>query len=224
MSERALKFLVFVVFRIRTPCHLPSCVKHSFIPWILAELWIWQTRPWPLWSFYATEMYKRQVKTYIYQILSDIDKCFIIVVHLLSRVLLFVTPWSAALGHRLPCPSLSLGVFWNSYPLSQWCHPAISSSVIPSLIALNLSQHQSLFQWVGSSHQVAKLLELQHQSFQLIFLRILQSFRIDWLDLLAVQGTLKSFSNTTIWKHQFFSTQHFLWSNSHIHTWLLEKP
>ena len=173
MSERALKFLVFVVFRIRTPCHLPSCVKHSFIPWILAELWIWQTRPWPLWSFYATEMYKRQVKTYIYQILSDIDKCFIIVVHLLSRVLLFVTPWSAALGHRLPCPSLSLGVFWNSYPLSQWCHPAISSSVIPSLIALNLSQHQSLFQWVGSSHQVAKVLELQlqlqHQSFQWIF-------------------------------------------------------
>ena len=131
MSERALKFLVFIVFRIRTPCHLPSCVKHSFIPWILAELWIWQTRPWPLWSFYATEMYKRQVNTYIYQILSDIDKCFVIVVHLLSRVLLFVTPWSAALGHRLPCPSLSLGVFWNSYPLSQWCHPAILSSVIP---------------------------------------------------------------------------------------------
>ena len=70
---------------------------------------------------------------------------------------------------------------------------------------------------------MAKLLELQHQSFQLIFLRILQSFRIDWLDLLAVQGTLKSFSNTTIWKHQFFSTQSSLWSNSHIHMWLLKS-
>ena len=50
------------------------------------------------------------------------------------------------------------------------------------------------------------------------------SFRMDWLDLLAVQGTPKSFSNTTVQKHQLFSAQLSLWSNSHIHTWLLEKP
>ena len=53
------------------------------------------------------------------------------------------------------------------------------------------------------------------------------SFRMDWLDLLAVQGTLKIsrvFSNTTVQKHQFFSPQLSLWSNSHIHTWLREKP
>ena len=50
------------------------------------------------------------------------------------------------------------------------------------------------------------------------------SFRMDWLDLPAVQGTLKSFSNTTVQKHQFFSTELSLWSNSHIHTRLLEKP
>ena len=50
------------------------------------------------------------------------------------------------------------------------------------------------------------------------------SFRMDWLDLLAVQGTLKIFSNTTIQKHQFFSAQLSLQSNSHIHTWPLEKP
>ena len=50
------------------------------------------------------------------------------------------------------------------------------------------------------------------------------SFRIDWLDLLAVQGTLKSLpSSTTVWKHQDFRAQLSLWSNSHIHTWLLEK-
>ena len=62
----------------------------------------------------------------------------------------------------------------------------------PSPPALNLSQHQGLFQWVGSSHQVAKVLELQlqHQSFQWIF-RV-DSFRIDWFDLLTVQETLKS--------------------------------
>ena len=51
--------------------------------------------------------------------------------------------------------------WWNSCPLSQWCHPTISSPVIPSPPALNLSQHQGLFQWVSSSHQVAKVLEFQ---------------------------------------------------------------
>ena len=50
------------------------------------------------------------------------------------------------------------------------------------------------------------------------------SFRIDWFDLLAVQGTLKSLSSTTVRKRQFFCAQPSLWSNSHICTWLLEKP
>ena len=50
------------------------------------------------------------------------------------------------------------------------------------------------------------------------------SFRMDWLDLLAVEGTLRVFSNSMVQKHQFFSTQPSLWSNSHIHTRLLEKP
>ena len=69
-------------------------------------------------------------------------------------------------------------------------HPLLS----PSSPALNLSQHQGLFQWVSSSHQVAKVLEfqLQHQSFQWINQSGLISFRMDWLNLLAVQGTLKS--------------------------------
>ena len=67
-------------------------------------------------------------------------------------------------------------------------HPLSS----PSPPALNLSQHQGLLKWVSSSHQVTKVLEfqLQHQSFQWIFRLI--SFRMDWLHLLAVQGTLKS--------------------------------
>ena len=84
-----------------------------------------------------------------------------------------------------------LPVCSNSCPLSQWCHPTISSSVIPSQPAFSLFQHQSLFQWASSSHQVAKLLEfqLQHQFFQWIF-RV-DFLRIDWLDLLVVQGTLK---------------------------------
>ena len=66
---------------------------------------------------------------------------------------------------RLPC-SPTPGAYSNSCPLSWWCHPTISSSVIPSPPAFNFSQNQGLFQWV--SHQVAKVLEfqLQHQSFQ----------------------------------------------------------
>ena len=64
---------------------------------------------------------------------------------------------------RPPCPSPTPGVYPNSCPSSRWCHPTISSSVSPSPPALNLSQHQSLFQWVSSSHQVAKVLEFQLQ-------------------------------------------------------------
>ena len=69
---------------------------------------------------------------------------------------------------RPPCPSPTTGVHPNSCASSRWCHPAISSSVIPSTPAHNPSQHQSLFQWVNSLHEVAKVLEFQlkHQSFQ----------------------------------------------------------
>ena len=69
---------------------------------------------------------------------------------------------------RPPCPSPTPRVYSDSRPLSRWCHPAISSSVVPFSSCPNPSQHQSLFQWVSSSHQVAKVLEfqLQHQSFQ----------------------------------------------------------
>ena len=93
---------------------------------------------------------------------------------------------------RPPCPSPTPGVHPNPCPSSQWCHPTISSSVVPSGkdCCLNLSQHQGLFKWVSSSHQVAKILELQLQH------RFLQwTPRTDLvarLDLLAVQRTLKS--------------------------------
>ena len=71
---------------------------------------------------------------------------------------------------RLPCPSLSPSICSNSCTLSQWCQLTISSLPSPSLLALNLSQHQGLFQWLGSLHQVTKVLELQlqHQYFQWI--------------------------------------------------------
>ena len=72
---------------------------------------------------------------------------------------------------RPSCPSPTPRVHSNSCPLSQWCHPTLSSSVILFSSWVNLFQHQCLFQWVSSSNQVAKVLELQlqHQYFQWIF-------------------------------------------------------
>ena len=69
---------------------------------------------------------------------------------------------------RPPCPSPTPAVYSNSCPSSRWCHPTISSSVVPSPPASNPSQHQGLFQWVNSLHEVTKVLEfqLQHRSFQ----------------------------------------------------------
>ena len=62
---------------------------------------------------------------------------------------------------RPPCPSPTPGVHPNSCALSRWCHPAISSSVVPFSSCPNPSQHQGLFQWVNSSHEVARVLEFQ---------------------------------------------------------------
>ena len=93
---------------------------------------------------------------------------------------------------RPPSPSLSPGICSNSCALNHWCHPTISSSVAPSSPALNLSQHQSLFQWVGSVHLVAKVLELHLSISPSSEYSGLISFRIDWFDLLAVQGTFNS--------------------------------
>ena len=104
--------------------------------------------------------------------------------------------WPHGLRHtRLPCPSPSPRVSSNSRALSQWCHPIISSSVIPFSSCPQSFPDHSLFQWVSSSHHVAKVLELQlqHQSFQWIFRVIpIKFFRMDWLDPLDVQETLKS--------------------------------
>ena len=78
---------------------------------------------------------------------------------------------------KFSCPALSPKVCSNSGPSSRWYYPAISSSQ-PFPPVLNISKHQGLFQWTGSSHQVAKLLELQHPSLQWVF-RV--DFLYDWL-------------------------------------------
>ena len=114
---------------------------------------------------------------------------------------------------RLPCPSPTPGVYSNSChrvgDAIQPSHPLSS----PSPPAFSLSQHQGLFQWVSSLHHVAKVLEfqLQHQSFQ--WTPRPDLFRMDWLDLLAVQGSLKSLLQhhsskaSILWCSAFFRVQ-----------------
>ena len=83
-------------------------------------------------------------------------------VQLLSGVRLFATPWITTRQDSLPSPTP--GVYSNSCPLSWWCHPAIPSSVIPFSSCPQSLPASGLFQWVNSSHEVAKVLEFQLQS------------------------------------------------------------
>ena len=119
---------------------------------------------------------------------------------------------------RPPCPSPTPRVHSNSCPSSRWCHPAISSFVVPFS-----SCPQSLPASVFSNESTLCMRWPKYWSCRFSIIPSkkipgLISFRMDWLDLLA--GV---FSNTTVQKHQFFSTQLSSQSNSHIHTWPLEK-
>ena len=109
-----------------------------------------------------------------------------------------------------------------------WVGDAIQPShslLSPSPPAFNLSQHQGLFQWVSSLHQVAKVLGVS-ASASVLPMNVQDWSPLGWTGLISLQskGLSKVFFNTTVKKHQFFGTQLSLWSNSHNHTWLLEKP
>ena len=126
---------------------------------------------------------------------------------------------------RPPCPSPTPGVHSVSRPSSWWCHPAISSSVIPfsscpqCLPASESFPMSQLFAWGGQSTGVSALASFFPKNTQ------------DWCPLggtgwisLQSKGLSRVFSNTTVQNHQFFSAQLSSQSNSHIHTWQLEKP
>ena len=125
---------------------------------------------------------------------------------------------------RAPCPSPIAPIHSNSSPSSWWCHPAISSSVVPFS-----SCPQSLPASVFSNESTFCMRWPKYWSFSFSIITSkeipgLISFRMDWLDLLAVQGTLKSLLQHHSSNHQFFSAQPSSQSNSHIRTWPLEKP
>ena len=126
---------------------------------------------------------------------------------------------------RHPCPSPYPRACSNSCPLSQWCHPAISSSVIPfsscpqSFPASEYFPINQFFAWGGQSIGVsasASVLPINTQGWFPLGLTGLSS--------LQSKGFSRVFSSTTIQKHQFIVTQPSLWSNSHICTWLLKNP
>ena len=100
-------------------------------------------------------------------------------------------------------------------------HPLSS----PSPPTFNLSQHQDLFQWVSQLHQVAKSTG-DSPSASVLPMNIQGWFLLGLTGLISLlsKGLSRVFSSTTVWKHRFFGTQPSLCSNSHIHTWLLEKP
>ena len=124
---------------------------------------------------------------------------------------------------RPPCPSPTPRVYSNSHPLSQWCHPTISSSVV------TFSSHLQSFPSSGS-FQMSLLFASGGQnigtSASVLPMNIQGWFPLGLTGLISLQskGLWRVFSNTSAQKHQFLGAQPSLWSNSHIHTWLLEKP
>ena len=144
---------------------------------------------------------------------------------LFSHLVLSDSLWPHGLQHaRLPCPLPSPGICSNSCPLSQWCHPTNLSSVIP------------FFSWLQSfpasgSFPMSRLLTSGDQSIETsASTSVLQMNIQGWFPLGLTgwiswqsKGLSRVCSNTTVQKHQFFGTQPSLWSNSHIHRWLLEK-
>ena len=133
---------------------------------------------------------------------------------LFSRLIVSDSLWPHELQRAmLPCPSLALGICSNSCPLSQWCHPTISSSVVPfsscpqSFPASGSFPMNWLFASGGQSIGALALAPSNEYS-------VLVSTRIDWFDIFAVQGTLKSLLQHHNSKPSIL--QHFQWSNSHI--------
>ena len=126
---------------------------------------------------------------------------------------------------RPPCPTPTPRVHSDSCPLSLWCHPAISSSVLPfsscpqSLAASESFPVSQLFAWGGQITGVSALASFLPKTSQ----GWSPSEWTGWI-FLQSKGLSRVFSNTTVQKHLFFDVQPSSQSNSHIHTWPQEKP
>ena len=144
-------------------------------------------------------------------------------------MVVFLVSWFSSVVQS--CPTLwdptdcsTPRAYSNSCPLSQWCHPTISSSVIPfsHLQSFPASGSFPMSQFFASGGQSIRA----SASASVLPMNIRDWFPLGltvWISLQS-KGLSRVFFNTTVQKHQFFGTQLSLWSNSDIHTWLLEKP
>ena len=143
---------------------------------------------------------------------------------MLSPVTLFVNPWTATRQTSLSITITNSRPCSNSRPSSQCCHPTISSSVVPFSSCLQSFP-------ASGSFQMSQIFTTGSQSIRgSVSTSVLPMNTQDWSPLgwtgwifLQSKGLSRVFSKTTVQKHQFFGAQHSLKSNSHIHTWLLEK-
>ena len=141
----------------------------------------------------------------------------------LSCVRLFATPWTTARQ-----ASLSITNSWvhpNPCPLSRWCHPTISSSVIPYSSCLQSFPESGSFQMSQFFTSGGQIIGVS-ASASVLPMNIQGWLPLGWAGWIFLQskGLSRVFSNTTVQSHQFFCAQPSLWSNSHICTGLLEKP
>ena len=155
------------------------------------------------------------------------------------------------LHSRLPCPSPTPGVYSNSCPLSRWCHPTISSPVVPfssrlqscirvfpneSVLCIRWPKYWSFSFNIRPSNEYSGLMDgeawcaavhgVTKSWTQLSNWTELNWFPLGWTGWISLEskGLSRVFSNTTGQNQQFFSAQLSLESNSHIHTWLMQKP
>ena len=132
--------------------------------------------------------------------------------------------WPRGLQYtRLPCPSPTPGAYSNSCPSSQWWHPTISSSVVSFSSHLQSFPASGSFpksQFFASGGQSIRI----SASASVLPMNIQDWFPLEWTGWISLQSKgLSRVFNTTVQKHEFFGAQLSLQSNSHIHTWLLEK-
>ena len=140
---------------------------------------------------------------------------------LIAKSCLFATPWNAI--YQAPLSSTTSRVCSNSRPLNWWCYVTISSSAVPFSICFQSFPTCGLFQRVGS---FALSSQSTRASASVFPMNIQGGFPLGSTGLISLQskGLSRVFSSITVWKHPFFSTQPSLWLNSHMSTWLLEKP
>ena len=138
-----------------------------------------------------------------------------------SNSVMSASLWPHGLQHtRPPCPSPTPRACSNSGPLSWWCHPTISSSVSPFSSCLQSFPASGSFPMIQLFVSGSQSIEA---SASVLPMNIQDWFPLGFTGWIS-KGLSRVFYNTTVQKHQFFSAQPSLWSSSHIHIWLLEKP